>query len=1312
METLSPTQQFEQIKAQVTRTSAEEIVKQFAEVAVRVENVRLLTDRTIETTPTHTAPQQYDGEVTGDSAKAKVTDTKTAVQKVLLAVQMPIKDIPVGDTRTTPEIKGNAHKILKSLSSELQSGAMVSEQSSPYIYALIQKVIAGGVTSVDQLVAEFDAIRNLQLAEPGIYRQVQKALVEAAQSMSTITREQAETKFHVQQATNTPENQQQQANGRTPEEIYQEHDAPLGQLMVRIRVAKSLTAEKAESIINKLKYAKESVTTDELRTVLTGVTPPFSDEDLAHLVQYSNEFKVVQERRGNESTHYLTLYKIMEPELKQAFTIEGIRQYIVDDPEHPGQKLFSSEGKRYLKRRALGALNKLMANVDNQPDIDFHQNFSDLREGQAYFELQNMIGNFQSALLSSAGLKTELGEKGIQDLNDYITRGVKRELSNEKNLRELFHTMGIYIKQLPPEKYGEFLSRYNLSDIDSVVTSDFSGKIISLAMSEYERYLQFDRMKNNGKLRTSLFAGKSNLDLMYTNNEDRTILRERIKATLNGLKRHIGGTDPLFTDAIAERIKSGTKIQRWDLANIGEFQEWEIDRALKYAQGIHLTQTIRGFETMASGRPPDHFRGSADNMVDMAGVFNPNWRWQTGRGGAKNMPRYREAMTADMIIKRPERSLGKRIMGDLFGKERWDPEDLHEKFGKKAWNTEEKMLEKWGEIKDKWLYRDTDYRKMMKLLGLGGLAGRAGWRLTGFKGGVDAEGSEYSRFVTNIQEAILKANGEINDVTASSGDFKESQAVYEQLARSVGVGSRFFFDADRAASFGKEELWKYLKAQGGFEITDTPARELDKLWEEYRYGEHGNDDILTLPGGEKVTLMELIDIKTLMLRGLNFRDLMKRSPLDFLNSLINITPELLTKEFGGVGDEYFIFNEHELEQKINSDTTKSKGEKEELLMIIKVKQAEMRRMWGTDKEENQKHLLEVRKFYSKVYAWGLKRLNITPADITADPTKAPSKEQIDKEIWEPIYRAMDLAIEKVRLHNSSEMNPDYIQVFKADGTIDDELTKDLRAMFFGAEAGKEGLVTYFNALNERCGVNGKTEVPVSDLTEGDRGFFYHMGRSWYNELGHNFPPDTSDVDWRYILHNMGANSGENMVKRLWGDLSAYNGVMSKLSGLDDLLAKCAASNSLDKIMELHEGIRGLKGIAGDESVYEMQYYLAQLVIRYFQENSNARMPFLLGAAYGAFNGKNISLSRIYGGMHAMTLKTDGINEYIQKLEHSNFIAEEGIFGPERLMQAVGADWQKLVVAEIIPNVSTALMLFLLYKYIKDASDEAAGKKKK
>lgn len=1330
----TPQQQFEQVKeyvrAQIRALQGEKLVAEVLDIAARADEVKARVAHEIKTK--EHLPESFGGdERDHDSMKSKAVDTKVAVQKVLIAIQIGTKlplakrgGMPFNDTIST-----NSFTILQSLSTQLDGGKKVSEQTSPYVYEFINKVLNGHVSKTEDLISEFQLFKPLEVASKEIFTLIQEATVESIEKIGGVTREQALESLGAVTSEKQKEAEEQQDTFKKLESSVLSHEKEFGDMLIRIRTSEKIKAAQAEQLVQLLIHSSESPSSEYLISSLEPIG--FETKEIESISIYSQEYKVYAKIKERQNSYgYLERYGLLTPELKSTFNISSMQLYLEPDDENPGTYKMTDKAKRLLKRKALSTLNKLMEHVDDSPDIDFNQSFSDLREGQAFFELQQLIGEFQTEVKTNSQLTAMMGTKNMEDLSDYIQNGVIQELTRERSLRELFHTMGIYIKQLPPNKYGEFMSRYNLSDIDSIVTSDFSGKIVSLAMSEYERYILFDRMKNRGETRTSLFAGKSHLDMMYKANDDRARLNMRLKNTLRNLKLHIEGkdaeegVDPRFTDAVAASIKqiseknpNGYGMQRWDIENISEFEDWELQRALKYAQGIHLTQTIRGFENIASGRPPTHFRGSSDNMVDMAGVLNPTWKWMMGRGGSQLMSQYKEALSADMIKKRPEKNLGRRIWADLFGQDRWDPEGVHQKYAS-GWNTDELKMEKWAEIEDQWLYKDINFQKMLKLLGLGGLAGRGGWRFEGFRAGVDADGSEYERYVAGIQDAILEANTEING--KSPAEFGANQAVYDQLAKSVGVGSRFFFDQARADAFAREELWKYLTAKGGFDKENLTASELDKLWKQYTTGIHGNDDIMTLPGGEKMTLIEIDEVKLLTLRGLNFRDLMKRSPMDFLNSLINISPELLTEGLGGLPDEYFIFNEEALEQTIQNKKDEkgnlvysTPGARKGILIKIKAKQADMRRMWGTDKKENQDHLLKIRSFYKRFEQWGEKRLrDAKRLGATEKLDYKRHKSFIDTIVWEKMYSAMDVAIEKVKLRNAAEMAPEDVLVMN-DGVIDKEATAELRTLFFGeGDTDENGLVTYFKNLNEQCGVgaDGK-EIPLSQWTEKDRGFFYHMGRSWYNELGNNFPPDTSDVDWRYILHNMGANSGENMVKRLWGDLNSYNETVSKLMGLDGVLATCAASGSLEKMMEIHTAIRGLKGIAGDDAVYEMQYYLAQVVARYFQENSATRIP-ILGMIGRLGGGNTISLSKIYGGVKAMTMSTDAINAYFQSLANMDCIAKEGIYGVERLQQALGADWEKMLLTEVIPNTSTVVILFLLYKYLKDAADEAAGKKKK
>lgn len=958
---------------------------------------------------------------------------------------------------------------------------------------------------------------------------------------------------------------------------------------------------------------------------------------------------------------------------------------------------FTNIGKRELKKALLKSINKLMGKVDAHPDSDFQTNYSEFHEGYVYRYIEGLV----EKLRDNPRWKIQFGGPDTQEYRNvmrFINEGLLEEIGRERELRELFHNIGIYIKTLTPEKLTEFMQRYNVSTVSSVATNDFSGKIVSLAMSEYERYLKFDIMKNHGKIRSGLFSGQTNPNLLYFENADRAILEERLRNTLIGLQRYIGYNrikqlTPEQQKEIADKFRL-IGIKAWDIDSILNFEEWELKRALKYAKGLELTQTIRGPEIIASSRPPLTYEGSADNYYDMASFINPNWKWRTGRGEAgwreTHIP---ETLMAETIKKRPEPSFWKRIFTKGF-----NPKEIHGKIKKYS---EHEMAKKWEHIKDSWLYHDIDFQRLLNKFGLGGLASRAGWRLVGFKG------NSFLKNISLIQEAILDSTGAASLLGKEFKFGKNGERwteTYEQLAKAAGIGTRFWFDGARATDYVKEALWKEIH----IDPKKTSEDELDKLWEEYTEGEKGDKVVFTLDG-EKYTTLEYLEAKTLVLRGMNFFALLKRSPMDFLNNIVNLTPQLLTERIGttedgreeGTKDIFFEFDKGKLEAALKNNIyngksldLKNPADIDNLRRDIEEFQWKQRRIWG---EKNFEHLKFIREFYHRLEEWGDKNKNID------------KKNKTSAAIFEEFFKQMDLAVEKVRLRNGERMKSKNIKDDVND--IEDEVLNSL--IFGGKDAnGKEfeGLVTHFVKLQEDFGerqVGGKWK----DEKLGQDGFFYHFARGWYNELGHALHPDTSDVDWRLVFHKLGASGGENMIKRLWSDLHQWNEVMNGLMQLDHMFIEAGHAHSLEKIKELHHKIHSLEGIAGKNAINEAEFYLAQLVGRYFQEHYAARLPFPLGSIYSLFNGKQLSLSKIYGGRGAMSLTTDGLNAYFQELMHTGMIPEEGQFGFKKLSQALGADWQKLVVTEMVPNIFMALMLFLLWKYISESLREAEGKKK-
>lgn len=975
--------------------------------------------------------------------------------------------------------------------------------------------------------------------------------------------------------------------------------------------------------------------------------------------------KYMETYRSDERTEQDLISGNMPPEVRRLFTVDHIKELLV---LKDGHYEISYEGQRGLKKAALKYFNDILKTVDEKPDIDFSQSLN-------LFYDEPKLKAIEKVLIR---LRDDDRWRSIEEIDDQSFKNIRQflgglvnELGRERELRELYHNVGIWIKTATPEDLVRFLSRYNVSAMVSPVLSDVDGKLISVALSEYENYLQFDIAKNRGYVRSSLYSAKVEQNMYTYDNEDRRNLRERLREKLRNLHDYAATSGDYSTDDITKR----------DKLSLGEeeIEEWQIDRALSYARGIHLIVTIRGFEIPASGRPTEGFEGSADNFYDMSALLNPVWKWRIIRGGGglggkrgTDLMHAPEVLLTELNV-RPEKSILRRL--SRFWQNRWDPKKVHETA--KRW-AESKKIEYWEKLKNSWLYKDIEFKKLLSFFGLGGLAARGGWRMRSLR-------RVFEKHISQLRDAAGK-------ITQNGREFgKDWVQDYEDLGKKAGIGMRFGFDMGRAEQFVKTELWKRIGV-GGIIPSDSPteikaklekigADEQDRLWLEYFEGDKSDEYIFTIPDGEKVTAAEYVEIKMHVFRGMNFFDLLKRSPIAFLNNLTALTPEVLTEELGGYQDFYF-WDKAQLQSEFNSGhITKSD------LDNARKFQAKMNALWG---RENFEGLKRVRKFYSKLEEWG-RNLN----GYQDTPEGKFNKEFVLTEF----YKHMTLAAEKVKYRQDLEM---------MGGDIEDPR---LRKLIFGKEKGNEGLVTYFKTLNSYTtfGIE-EVEGRFQDAELGENGFFYKMGRGWYGELGYNLHPNTSDVDWRYIFHELGAEAGENVIVRLWRDLHSWNEVTNQLINLDHLLIDIAKTHKMEPIMELHKKIHGLEGIMGTSGMQQTQYYLASIVSRYFQESYTSRIPFPFGAVARLIAGKSLSLSKLYGGRSAFVLTSDGVNEYFQILRNGHDIAKEGRWSFTNLSRSVGVDWVKIISTEIVPNVISALLLFILMKYISTALKDTEEKK--
>jgi len=1278
-------QQVQALKQEVMAKSSDQLKTDFFEAAAKAVEIR----RVVEINLRREQTVNISLEGTKDdknSLKGKAIDVKQAVQKILLTGKTPGK-IPTPQGTPVPEQTRLATSLIQKMSEKIDPERVeISEAVAPYLYQILQKTLEGKITDIHGLEIEFNKIDALQIISPGIYQQLQDAFVDLAVE-NNYEKSIALEKFKVVEDKTKRFNPRTGATEEMPVIFEPGELDRLHNLSYRIYQS-TLKPQERDELFDLL---REGIVNDWVKEKLNQVK--IDQSELPGIVDLAvKSGKYTREFGGT----YPGLDNFFPPEERRKFTYEYLieNKYLTKDG-------LNVKGKHALRKAALRAVNLLFKKADDEPGVEFEKNFSEFHEGYYFRDIKQIIESLQkdtNLIMKLGGIESEK----YREVTQWIKQGLAQEVGREKELRTLYHNVGIWIKLMDPKQVAEHMARHNVSETTSVLLSDMSGKLVSLAMTEYERYIGFDIGINGGKVRPNLFSGKVNPNELYYSEKDRNILRERFIHTIQGLKKYAKDELSKVVNADGQRLKdviNSHDLTQYDLDGLeGNFEDWEIDRAIKYARGIHLTQSLRGFEIPASAKPYKDYVGSAEGFYNMIANINPSWKWNLGRGapGTRYM-HAKEVLVAEGLVRKPKESLLARIFDTS-----WNPKKIHDEV--EAYS-EGKMAEKWQNIKDSWLYKDMSFRQLLSKFGIGGLGGRAGWRLVGFKD------TPFEKYISGLQEVI-------EEQLPPAYKKASWEQKYQMLAQVAGVGTRFWMDSDRAKDYVKELLWEKLK----IDKDKVSSADLNKLWAQHTTGDRG-DRIMFNVDGQEMTVLDYVEAKMTVYEGENFYALLKRSPIDFLNNFLNLTPYQLTAEkqnlmtwvlpkglagddgspdyyflFGGTKDDPKIIDEKSLRDYLNNFCDPITGEpiigkaQNDAVYETLLFQRGLKKTWG---ENNFKHIGFIREFYKGLNTWA------EHAKDEHGQLKFYKSGKFDKEEFlDFYYRELDLASEKVKLRHGEVMEPEDIE------------NAELRDFFFGDK--DKGLITYFNNLHEDFGNDFSEDFDPKTGKEGKLGgkdFFYHMARTWYNESGVSLHPNTSDVDWRYVFHNLGERAGENIVVRLWSDMAAWNEVTNGLINLDHMFRDAAEYHSLDKIIEFQMKMHELEGVCGKDEMYEKQYYFTQLVIRYFQEHPATRLPFPISSIYSLINGKELSLSRIYNGRTAMVLSTDGINSYLQKLRNLQIIQPKGQYGFDRLAKSMGADWSKLLIAEIIPDIAIMLAMFLLWKFISQSLKEAEGGKK-
>lgn len=169
--------ELEALKAEVAKQEVKEIKADFERLALQASRLKAEIDQKIN--QDREAPEFKGNPKDKNSEKAKARNVKQAVLKILIAGGS--KDKILTSDKENLAATEIAKKVIEQLSSKI-SLKDVSEQSAPYLYELLSKVVNGEISTIDGLVREFFNLTNLHQVNPDLFEKLQKSLFEVAKS--------------------------------------------------------------------------------------------------------------------------------------------------------------------------------------------------------------------------------------------------------------------------------------------------------------------------------------------------------------------------------------------------------------------------------------------------------------------------------------------------------------------------------------------------------------------------------------------------------------------------------------------------------------------------------------------------------------------------------------------------------------------------------------------------------------------------------------------------------------------------------------------------------------------------------------------------------------------------------------------------------------------------------------------------------------------------------------------------------------------------------------------------------------------------
>jgi|GEM_PF-1709687 len=1241
------------IRNALSAKNTNEAINRVNEIKDESNQVKKELDNQVEQDP-NSVPKDIPGKVGDeDSLKHKATKTKITVQEVMKTYREE-KLIP-------PSVGRIGTEMIKNLANKIDQ-SFITEQTSPYLYQIINKALNGQIKNVDDLSQIFRQMDYLIAYNPTLYQKIHESLVETALSEGS-SQSEIDQKFNMKE-NSLVQKIQRNASGNRMAPSAEDWDK-YEQIHKQINKALSKAFE------------NEKVGGDDRYKVLRFL---FGDNSLNE-----GEMLAIFNKLGlPNSREMITNYNSLRKQLfENGLNLEFIKQYMPQFSRYIDQAQSEFKLDSLLK-------NGFVTKNEKDGSLEFKRKdrlrFQDLIQEYYYYALEKVHDDKSKLFQESSGQSMEyqyyfgairqiisnacdqLKKYHFQDNNEiqeFLTDKSSRYQASIMTFARTFHDLPLYARNVESfEKWPEFLGYLFPSELAEVF--DENDRFMQTARETITQYTRMKIVQNGNKVPADLISGE------YKTQGVRWSLK--------------------FEEDIKNMLKSRAGKLGIDLSGRNE---WKLRRALTYAPGIGIANLV-DYETMSTADPntPANFKGVPPLLSAISAKFN----WGLGRGDpvAGVFSKYLLGMPVTMF---PE---DRGFIPRLFHKRKWVPKAFANMIDSQVKEYTDLIL---TDLFD----RGSTYQELLSMVNIAtSLISRHGWRMNPIRDelkGTFKEEKPGMDFEHAWDQWTAKDWKEIFDLSLRDyGNASLWWFVNSNLERLDTEMKRLLVDQEKTGrdkafeewnefSSGKRALEKIMfdgdKKHSFLEVRQLRLYQL-RGESFYRYMRRNPGDFLLLLSQTVPELANAnINIEDLARRGITLNE----NEIRILNSDIFVDDseiksyETALKKIGKT--------DLEIRQIISRRERVKNSWQEEFATLRNV------RRWLIENSKTQKSVKDFITFFTE-------GASVAFARMMSENDKY--KQRIENAETEDEKKTLKAEYaKKFRLYLKKE------DFFSRE--TGEEKEKQLARMVFD-EGGLFNLLTgqnYDNLGDEKD--FGYLENFGDYNKLGKKTAFFYMAQGWTLKEG-DINPFSSDFNHFAVYKHLG-EVGEDVVKRYLGDANAVKKMVEGVSKLDVMLAEIATGQiKLDELYKLHMTMYStLKGIISDEYAIRANYILAQIVTQFFWEHSltrNASLKYLgAGLLTRLFVGTKISLSKILtGNRHAYSMDENAARDYFRHLAYDlHVLPHEGAWSNEQLELAFDSKQDTFIFGDVLPSVMWLLLLYLIWTYAKKALEESQGKKK-